>query len=133
MPKADALGDISTIDPAGFDPPTDANAGHLPTGRESNAKSSQPEIPTTHIGEGLPPVPAKLTAKILRHEFMEMHELLPEFWNEPKEDNRPATRAKVKKRVLYITVWLQCFACTWGTGPQVSNGGPGADGVHDCD
>ena len=33
----------------------------------------------TYIGDGMPLVPSKLTAKILRLEFVEMGELLPEF------------------------------------------------------
>ena len=39
----------------------------------------------THIGDGLPPIPAKLAAKIRRGEFVDMYELLPEFWTELKE------------------------------------------------
>ena len=38
----------------------------------------------TCIRDGMPPVPAKLAAKICRWEFIEMAELLPEFWNTPK-------------------------------------------------
>ena len=33
-----------------------------------------------YIGEGLPPVPAKLARKIRAGEFIEMDELLPEVW-----------------------------------------------------
>ena len=33
-----------------------------------------------YVGEGLLPVPAKLAEKIVRWEFVEMAELLPEFW-----------------------------------------------------
>ena len=33
-----------------------------------------------YIGEGLPPVPAKLTRKIRAGEFIEMDELLPQVW-----------------------------------------------------
>ena len=33
-----------------------------------------------YVGESLPPVPTKLTSKILRWEYIEMAEMLPEFW-----------------------------------------------------
>jgi len=64
----------------------------------------------THIGDGLPPIPSKLAAKIRRGEFIEMYELLPEIWAEPKEGEKPASRARAKKRVLDLNVWLQSFA-----------------------
>ena len=112
MPSADALGDISTINPPGADPTADANSALDPPTADPqiDSQSVKPMIPGTHIGEGLPPVPAKLAAKILRHEFVEMHELLPELWSKAKDDNKPAARTIAKKRVLDITVWLQCFA-----------------------
>ena len=33
-----------------------------------------------YVGEGLPPVPLKLAKKIQRSEFVEMAQMLPEFW-----------------------------------------------------
>ena len=33
-----------------------------------------------YVGEGMPPVPAKLAARIRRWEYVEMGEILPEFW-----------------------------------------------------
>jgi len=51
--------------------------------------------------------------KIRHHEFVEMHELLPEFWsgNDQKDEpGKSGARAKAKKRALDLTVWLQCFA-----------------------
>ena len=55
-----------------------------------------------HIGEGLPPVPAKLVARIVRHEFVEMHELLLEFWHDQKDGGKTTDKAKAKKRALII-------------------------------
>lgn len=67
-----------------------------------------------YVGNGLPPVPARIAAKIGRWEFMEMHELLPEFWTQKADEasGKPSTssRTKAKKRVQDINVWLQCFA-----------------------
>ena len=44
-----------------------------------------------YVGDGMPPVPAKLAAKIWRWEFVEMGELLPEFWAGPKEEAEQGT------------------------------------------
>ena len=40
-----------------------------------------------YVGDGLPPVPAKLAAKIQKGEFIEMWELLPEFWSSHREED----------------------------------------------
>ena len=51
-----------------------------PTPGESAYMSSE----GVYIGEGLPPVPAKLARKIRAGEFIEMDELLPEVWTMKK-------------------------------------------------
>ena len=61
-----------------------------------------------YIGEGLPPVPAKLARKIRAGEFIEMDELLPEVWT-MKEGGEPEPKRRCGKRVLDIFTWLQCF------------------------
>ena len=38
-----------------------------------------------YVVDGLHPVAAKITAKISRWEFIEMYELLPEFWTKKKK------------------------------------------------
>lgn len=67
-----------------------------------------------YVGDGLPPVPAKIAAKIGRWEFIEMYELLPEFWTQKGDEMASKTstssRAKAKRWVHDINVWLQCFA-----------------------
>jgi len=40
-----------------------------------------------YIGEGFPPVPAKLASKIRQGDFIEMGELLSEFWLPQKEED----------------------------------------------
>ena len=52
----------------------------LPTIGQSKDASLSAGI---YVGEGLLPVPAKLAEKITRWEFVEMAELLPEFWSTP--------------------------------------------------
>ena len=43
-----------------------------------------------YIGNGIPPVLNKLATKIHKGEFMEMGDLLPEFWSTKAEDSEPS-------------------------------------------
>ena len=43
---------------------------------------------TSFFGVGLLPVPDKLVKKMLKFEFIEMYELLPEMWLRDEEENR---------------------------------------------
>ena len=89
VPPASDLAAVNTFDPEGGPGSQESNsassslAAPLPTQQKTPSAG-----PPTHIGEGLPPVPARLVAKILRHEFVEMHELLPEFWQDQKEGGK---------------------------------------------
>ena len=56
-------------------------------------------------GEGLP---VKLAAKIKKGEFVEMGELLLEFWSSTKGDDESGKGWKSRK-VTNIFIWLQCF------------------------
>ncbi len=65
-----------------------------------------------YVGDGMPPVPAKLVNKIRRWEFIEMGELLPEFWVGPKEaegDVGKEKRGRQSRKVTDVLTWLQCF------------------------
>lgn len=71
-------------------------------------------IPGVYVGEGLPPVPAKLAERIRRWEYIEMSEMLPEFWTQTKSDeaeSKPAA-ARRRRQVTEIFTWIQCF-CTY--------------------
>ena len=67
-----------------------------------------------YIGEGLPPVPPRLASKITKGEYMDMCDLLPEFWVTPHSEEEVASqrsaRSRGRKRTQEIHVWLQCFA-----------------------
>lgn len=67
-----------------------------------------------YVGEGLPPVPSKLVERIERGDFVEMCELIPEFWMvHTGEDETPAqrvARSKGRRQSQNIYVWLQCYA-----------------------
>ena len=65
-----------------------------------------------YVGDGMPPVPAKLAAKVRRWEFVEMGELLPEFWvGQPRELEREASRGRTRqaRQVTDVFTWVQCF------------------------
>ena len=64
-----------------------------------------------YVGEGLPPVPAKLAAKIRRGAYVDMGELLPEFWASTRDDDQPKQEAKARRArsVQDIFTWLQCY------------------------
>ena len=82
----------------------------IPEGGKGQAHSSS--VPRFHIGEGLPPVPGKIATRIQNWKYVEMLELLPEFWATSGEDDttKRISRARAKKRVQDIHVWLQCYA-----------------------
>ena len=65
-----------------------------------------------YVGEGLPPMPAKLAATIRRGDFVDMGELLSEFWTPSREDDPQAkaeTKSQRARAVQDIYTWLQCF------------------------
>lgn len=65
-----------------------------------------------YVGEGLPPVPPKLAAKILRWEYIEIAEILPEFWSGPKSDEEDPKRPlhRRPRQVTDIFTWINCYA-----------------------
>ena len=61
-----------------------------------------------YIGDGIPPVPDELAAKIRRGEF---GELLPEFWTLKGEDGESNRDSKLRRtqKVTDIFTWIQCL------------------------
>ena len=73
--------------------------------------SLQHQMVGAYVGDGLPPVPPKLAAKIRRWEFIEMGELLPEFWaSKDEEGDKRDSRPRRSRKVTDIFTWLQCYA-----------------------
>ena len=65
-----------------------------------------------YVGDDMLPLPAKLVNKIRRWEFIEMGELLPEFWVGPKEaegESGKEKRVRQGRKDTDIFTWLQCF------------------------
>ena len=78
-------------------------------------------VPSCLHWGGPPPVPTKLTAKIKRGEFIEMAELLPEFWSSTREDDHSKQEAKSwrARSVQDMLTWLQCYSLYMSViGPQ---------------
>jgi hypothetical protein len=65
------------------------------------------KAPAVQLGDGLPPIPAKMAAKILNGQFVEMADLLPEAWSVRKGDE--SSGRKGAKKLEDIHVWLQCY------------------------
>jgi hypothetical protein len=62
------------------------------------------------MGEGAPPVPIKLAARIRQGEYIDMEELLPEFWaGAPQEEDGEAKKARRSQKVTDIFTWVQWF------------------------
>ena len=65
-----------------------------------------------YVGEALPPVPQKLAEKIWAWDFVDMAELLPEFWDPKLEEKEGGQASSVRRRrpVTELKMWLQGFA-----------------------
>lgn len=64
-----------------------------------------------YVGESLPPVPTKLASKILRWEYIEMAEMLPEFWSGAKLEEEDSKRFTLRhpRQVTDIFTWLHRY------------------------
>ena len=95
----------------------------MSTKEVGDIKAGTTGSPGVFMGDGLLPVPAKIVDRIGKGEFIEMYELLPELWSSQSSDtdsSKQAKRAKGKKRVQYINVWLQCYALYVGLKAQTN-------------
>ena len=73
------------------------------------------------MAEGLLPVPEILAQKIIRLEFIEMRELMPETWLLDKEEASRNTLAWPRQKVAPVTdflLWLSCYSAMVGVLPR---------------
>ena len=65
-----------------------------------------------YVGDGMLPVPAKLAGRIKRWDYIEMGELLPEFWISMRDGEREGRERKARqsRNVTDHNSWLQCYA-----------------------
>ena len=69
------------------------------------------------FGGGLPPIPLKLVAKIKQGDFVQMHELLPDYWWTLENEHDSVAQkwqSFIRQHLLDVRVWVQCFACYAG-------------------
>ena len=66
-------------------PSVNNNANHqaLTETVDESDKSTIKKTTAVHVGEGLPPIPGRIADKIVRWEYVDMWELLPEYWSNP--------------------------------------------------
>lgn len=103
--KALAKADERTTGPEGVLP-------SQPSTKEGE-RSNSSEIGAFVLGEGLPPVPAKLVAKILKGEFIDMAELLRDNIEAERRrggsDTTSSQLRTARREIPDILSWLQCF------------------------
>ena len=71
----------------------------------------------SYLGEGLLPVPDKLVQKIVKLEFVEMRDLMPESWMREEEEASKPILTMPRRRLAPVTdilLWLQCYAALVG-------------------
>lgn len=93
---------------------TETMAGLLRQIGENQGKEMGGQNNGAYVGDGLPPVPQKTVDRIQKGEYVEMGDLLPEFWVAPREgEDKTAqgmARSRGRRRTQDICVWSQCFA-----------------------
>ena len=88
----------------------------IPTARQegSGAGPATVQVPVgLYLGDALLPLPQRLVDKISRLEFVEMSELLPEYWLVEDASEARCYHANTRRRrtpVTDILTWTQCFA-----------------------
>ena len=68
----------------------------------------------TYVDDGLPPVPQRMVDRVHKGEYIEMGDMLPEFWVAPREGKEATAqrlaRNRGRRQTQDICVWSQCFA-----------------------
>ena len=74
----------------------------------TSENQKQATVGSICLGEGVPPVPARLVEKIRRGDFVEIYELLSDLWLRA-EDKETGTHSGRHRQVMDVKVWAQCF------------------------
>ncbi len=96
---------------------TDMSAGTVP-GLENvlpwaTASHEFNDPGVVYVGEGLPPISKLIVDRIVEWKFVDMAELLPEYWALLRgEDDSKKAAVRRPKQVTDFHTWLQCFALT---------------------
>ena len=99
--------------PAATGNPVTALPGAHILPRLPNLNAGDTVVPAAmFMGDGLVPVPERIVAKILKLEFVEMQDLIPETWSEggPSEEFQKFFGKRRRAPVTDILRWVQCFA-----------------------
>ena len=107
------LDPIGLIQPqSSTQPSVNNNANHqaLTETVDESDKFTIKKTTAVHVGEGLPPIPGRIADKIVCWEYVDMWELLPEFWSNPTGSEGASRLERLKARSQQTTVWAQCFA-----------------------
>lgn len=132
LPPGEVLADVATASASTENPRSSALHDEMlvlgKVGPDSGESDHGPVMRGTSVfvGEGLPPVPSRIADRIRKWEFVEMYELLPELLADQKSgesSGKQLSRARGRKRVQDVGVWLQCFAVLVGV---VANSSPEA-------
>ena len=92
--------------------PLESTAG-LPNILGLGGEAASPLVPAA-IASQLPPIPPKLTKKILELEFIDMAELVPDAWRFQEEEAgkccHGAKRVPRRGPVTDIMLWVECYS-----------------------
>ena len=65
---------------------------------EGTNSSSSTKGGGIYVGDSLLPIPPKIVDKVCRWEFVEMYELLPEFWVQKEEETNAKAASRQRQR-----------------------------------
>ena len=116
MPPGGTIAWLPTVSAtAGVEIPTASVGGVIPTvpsmGGTEAMCAAVPRVPSSGIGNGLIPVPEKIAKRILKLDFVDMKELMPESWIEEEDEGRNVLKLPKRRAApLSILQWVQCFS-----------------------
>ena len=130
IPCAGILGGLGSMPPGGADAwlptvlatagveiPTASVGGVIPTvpslGGTKAMFPAVPLVPSSGIGDGLIPVPEKISKRILKLDCVDIKELMPESWIEKEDEGRNVLKEGQLLRQFYsgFSVLVEWWGC----------------------